>query len=155
MKTSFFALSFTALGASAHLVGRDVRDSSNTYVHFCAGSKSKRPTTEQIAYKGNTGTEEDYGCNIMTVSKTIAPQYEYTATFNNVVTSRLATPNVLRQVDSSSVAAEESGLYVIRQAPELEKDRSNSKRRVEGYKRNSGIWIETDYKGSEPSIGRF
>ncbi|KAH7115671.1 hypothetical protein EDB81DRAFT_627508, partial [Dactylonectria macrodidyma] len=55
------------------------------YVQFCSNSKSKRATAEQIAYKGNTGTEEHYGCNIMTVSQAIASQYDYIATFINVV----------------------------------------------------------------------
>ncbi|KAH7124302.1 hypothetical protein EDB81DRAFT_912430 [Dactylonectria macrodidyma] len=84
-RTSTKHICRTKTPASAHLVGRDVRNASNTYVHFRAGSKSKRATTEQIAYKGNTGTEEAYGCNIMTVDQTIASQYEYTATFINVV----------------------------------------------------------------------
>ncbi|KAH7119186.1 allergen Asp F4-like protein [Dactylonectria macrodidyma] len=85
MKTLFFTFSFATLSASAHFFGREVKNPSNAYIPFCASSKPKRSTTEQIAYKGNTGTEEDYGCNIMVVDQMIASQYEYTARFNNAV----------------------------------------------------------------------
>lgn len=61
-------------------------DSSSGYIEFCSSSSSKkRATTEEIAYTGNTGTSDDYGCNIMTVSKSIASLYNYTATFTNSV----------------------------------------------------------------------
>jgi len=50
----------------------------------------------------------------------------------------VAPPNGYRQVDSSSIAAEESGLYRKRRAPELEKDRPDTKRWIQGYKRNLG-----------------
>lgn len=67
-------------------------DSSSGYVDFCASSasKAKRATTEEIAYKGNTGTSSDYGCNIMTVSSSVASLYNYTATFTNTVASSQA-----------------------------------------------------------------
>jgi hypothetical protein len=60
-------------------------DSSSGYVEFCSSAASKRATTEEIAYKGNTGTASNYGCNIMTVSKSVASKYDYTATFTNSV----------------------------------------------------------------------
>lgn len=60
-------------------------DSSSGYVEFCSSAASKRATTEEIAYKGNTGTSDNYGCNIMTVSKSVASKYDYTATFTNEV----------------------------------------------------------------------
>lgn len=50
---------------------------------FCGGKKAKRATAEQIAYKGNTGTADDYGCNMMTVEDGVAEKYKYTATFKN------------------------------------------------------------------------
>lgn len=57
--------------------------SSGTYKEFCGGKKSKRATVEQIAYKGNTGTSDDYGCNMMVVDSGVADEYKYTATFKN------------------------------------------------------------------------
>lgn len=60
-------------------------DDSAGYVAFCGGATSKRATTEEIAYKGNTGTSSNYGCNIMTVSSSVADKYDYTATFTNSV----------------------------------------------------------------------
>ncbi|KAF7544884.1 hypothetical protein G7Z17_g9607 [Cylindrodendrum hubeiense] len=63
----------------------DDDDDSSEYVEFCGGSTSKRATLAEIAYKGNTGTDDDYGCNMMVVSSSIADQYEYTATFKNDV----------------------------------------------------------------------
>ncbi|KAH8650790.1 hypothetical protein BGZ61DRAFT_375402 [Ilyonectria robusta] len=59
--------------------------STATYRDFCANSKSRRATVEQIAYEGNTGTDNDYGCNIMEINQSIASKYKYTATFNNAV----------------------------------------------------------------------
>lgn len=58
-------------------------DSGAGYKEFCGGKKSKRATVEQIAYKGNTGTSDDYGCNIMAVDSSVADEYKYTATFKN------------------------------------------------------------------------
>ncbi|OAQ58130.1 hypothetical protein VFPBJ_11703 [Purpureocillium lilacinum] len=46
---------------------------------------------------------------------------------------RSAPPDGYRQVDSSSIAAEESGLYITGQAPELARDRSNYEEQIEGY----------------------
>ncbi|KAH6988766.1 hypothetical protein BKA56DRAFT_667998 [Ilyonectria sp. MPI-CAGE-AT-0026] len=57
-----------------------------TYHDFCTDSKPKRASAEQIAYKGNTGTSDDYGCNIMMLRNiNAASQYKYTARFNNAV----------------------------------------------------------------------
>ncbi|KAM5354212.1 hypothetical protein ACJ41O_000862 [Fusarium nematophilum] len=57
--------------------------SGEGYKEFCGGKNKKRATVEQIAYKGNTGTADDYGCNIMTVDPAVASKYKYTATFKN------------------------------------------------------------------------
>lgn len=54
-----------------------------TYKDFCGGKKTKRATVEQIAYKGNTGTADDYGCNMMVVDSSVADEYKYTTTFKN------------------------------------------------------------------------
>ncbi|KAK7398197.1 hypothetical protein QQX98_012436 [Neonectria punicea] len=75
----------TAAAATATPSSDDEDDSTGTYVDFCSGSTEKRATAEEIAYEGNTGTSDNYGCNMMTVSKSIASQYKYTATFNNAV----------------------------------------------------------------------
>lgn len=53
---------------------------SGGYKPFCGGSK-KRATAAEIAYKGNTGTSGDYGCNLMMVDS--AKGYQYTTTFEN------------------------------------------------------------------------
>ncbi|RSM12706.1 hypothetical protein CDV31_006173 [Fusarium ambrosium] len=58
-------------------------DSSSGYKEFCGGKNAKRATVEQIAYKGNTGTSDDYGCNIMAVDSSVADKYKYTTTFKN------------------------------------------------------------------------
>ncbi|KAF4472684.1 allergen asp f 4 [Fusarium albosuccineum] len=57
--------------------------SGSGYKEFCGGKKSKRATAEEIAYEGNTGTEDDFGCNMMTVDSSVADKYKYTATFKN------------------------------------------------------------------------
>lgn len=56
----------------------------STYTEFCGGKKSKRATLEQIAYKGNTGTEDDYGCNMMLVKASVAEEYKYLAIIENI-----------------------------------------------------------------------
>ncbi|EFY85766.1 hypothetical protein J3459_006116 [Metarhizium acridum] len=47
---------------------------------FCGGV-SKRASAADIAYKGNVGAPNDYGCNLMLVDD--AKDYEYTATIEN------------------------------------------------------------------------
>ncbi|OAA33939.1 allergen Asp F4-like protein [Beauveria brongniartii RCEF 3172] len=54
---------------------------SNEYISFCGGSK--RATLAQVAYVGNTGTKEHYGCNIMQIPASIASHYQYTIEFIN------------------------------------------------------------------------
>ncbi|KAJ6780980.1 hypothetical protein PWT90_05405 [Aphanocladium album] len=49
---------------------------------FCSG-KGKRATLAQIAYAGNVGTKENYGCNIQEISANSVSSYDYTMTFNN------------------------------------------------------------------------
>jgi len=57
---------------------------AGTFVEFCAGqSQAKRATAEEIAYKGNVGTPDSYGCNLMLVEQAIADKYQYTITFQN------------------------------------------------------------------------
>lgn len=54
---------------------------------FCNGAPAliKRATAQQIAYAGNTGSKDNWGCNMMLVadSKT-ADEYKYTSKFTNV-----------------------------------------------------------------------
>ncbi|KAJ4323112.1 hypothetical protein N0V84_004512 [Fusarium piperis] len=69
--------------APATSAAKSGSDSGAVYKDFCGGKKSKRATVEQIAYKGNTGTSDDYGCNIMAVDDSVADKYKYTATFKN------------------------------------------------------------------------
>lgn len=78
------AVSTTAAAAAASSTAAE-DDSSSDYVEFCSGSTAKRATLAEIAYAGNLGTADDYGCNMMVVKNSIASQYKYTATFNNDV----------------------------------------------------------------------
>jgi hypothetical protein len=64
---------------------KDEGKSTGTYKEFCGGKKAKRATTAQIAYKGNTGVEGQFGCNMMEVDQSIAEQYKYLMTFSNNV----------------------------------------------------------------------
>jgi len=63
---------------------------TGSYVAFCGGASKreyvevKRATDAQIAYQGNTGAPGQYGCNIMTVSSSVAHLYDYTSTYTNV-----------------------------------------------------------------------
>lgn len=51
---------------------------------FCAGSgASKRATAYDIAYKGNTGTADNWGCNIMEIDCGDLDLYDYTAKFTS------------------------------------------------------------------------
>lgn len=47
---------------------------------FCSGKK-KRATTYDIAYQGNLGAADDWGCNIMEVDCDTLDLYDYTAVF--------------------------------------------------------------------------
>jgi len=49
---------------------------------FCAGA-SKRATAYDIAYKGNTGTASNWGCNIMEIDCGDLDLYDYTAKFTS------------------------------------------------------------------------
>jgi hypothetical protein len=51
---------------------------------FCAGAKSRRATKDEIAYKGNTGAEGNYGCNMMEVAASLLDEYKYTMEIKNV-----------------------------------------------------------------------
>ncbi|KAK8143426.1 hypothetical protein G3M48_007261 [Beauveria asiatica] len=51
------------------------------YIPFCGGQK--RATPAQVAYAGNTGTAERYGCNMMLIPADIASLYKYTIKFIN------------------------------------------------------------------------
>lgn len=52
------------------------------YTPFCSG-QTKRATAEEIAYKGNTGTANNFGCNLMLVSTSIVDQYKYSILFED------------------------------------------------------------------------
>jgi hypothetical protein len=56
----------------------------STYTEFCGGNKKKRATLEEIAYKGNTGTDDNYGCNMMLVQSNVAEKYKYLAIIENI-----------------------------------------------------------------------
>ncbi|CAI4218877.1 unnamed protein product [Parascedosporium putredinis] len=52
---------------------------------FCSGSaSSKRATAYDIAYAGNTGTADNWGCNIMQVDCGTIDLYDYTAKFTGL-----------------------------------------------------------------------
>ncbi|OLN82007.1 Allergen Asp f 4 [Colletotrichum chlorophyti] len=53
------------------------------YVPFCNGKKTKRATIAEIAYSGNLGTEDSWGCNMQIVDDSIKDLYNYTATFTS------------------------------------------------------------------------
>ncbi|KAH6970415.1 hypothetical protein BKA56DRAFT_496464 [Ilyonectria sp. MPI-CAGE-AT-0026] len=77
---------FTKYVTEAAIADASSSNVAVTYHDFCTNSKPKRASAEQIAYKGNTGTSDDYGCNIMMLSNiNAASQYKYTARFNNAV----------------------------------------------------------------------
>lgn len=52
----------------------------SSYTPFCKGQK--RATVAQIAYKGNTGIDNN-GCNIMTIQSGVADKYKYVMEFHN------------------------------------------------------------------------
>lgn len=54
------------------------------YKPFCGGAKSKRASHDDIHSTGNTGTTDNYGCNIMVVDKSVADKYDYTSVYTNV-----------------------------------------------------------------------
>lgn len=62
----------------------DATDEEVIYKPFCDGAVSKRATTAQIAYEGNTGTADNYGCNIMEIPTPLVASYEYTLQIKNV-----------------------------------------------------------------------
>lgn len=59
----------------------------STYTEFCNGEKSKvkRATAEQIAYKGNVGTDSNYGCNMMLAKSSVADEYKYSVKVVNAL----------------------------------------------------------------------
>lgn len=59
-----------------------VGDGLSVFGGFCGGS-SKRATIAQIAYKGNTGSASQPGCNQMLVKSNIVDQYDYSIQFTN------------------------------------------------------------------------
>ena len=55
-----------------------------TFQNFCSGQQvAKRGTLAEIRYAGNTGLENNYGCNLMLVDDSIAHQYRYTINMTN------------------------------------------------------------------------
>lgn len=57
----------------------------DSYQPFCGGEKRsiKRATLGQIAYQGNIGTPDKFGCNWMLIQKSVADKYDYTIEINN------------------------------------------------------------------------
>ncbi|KAH6985318.1 hypothetical protein EDB80DRAFT_591132 [Ilyonectria destructans] len=74
-----------ARSSSVAISTDDSSGDSAMYHGFCTDGKSRRATADEIAYEGNTGTDDDYGCNIMVINQTVASKYNYTATFTNAV----------------------------------------------------------------------
>ncbi|KAL2108437.1 hypothetical protein VUR80DRAFT_3802 [Thermomyces stellatus] len=62
--------------------GDSSSSSSGEKKEFCSGSK-KRATTFDIAYTGNTGSADDWGCNIMEIDCGTADLYDYTTEFSS------------------------------------------------------------------------
>jgi hypothetical protein len=82
------AVAVTSSSAAVAATASASSSSSSSYKEFCSGtSKSKRATAAEIAYKGNTGTASEYGCNQMTIDESIASLYNYTIAFTNKATS--------------------------------------------------------------------
>ncbi|ORY55285.1 uncharacterized protein BCR38DRAFT_126190 [Pseudomassariella vexata] len=76
--TATYSASSSAAATSAASSG-DSSPVYTEYTEFCsAAAKAKRATAAQIAYTGNTGTSDDWGCNMQLVAADIADQYDYT-----------------------------------------------------------------------------
>lgn len=74
----------TAAASTAAAATPSSSSSSGGKKTFCSGSSnSKRATSYDIAYKGNTGTTDDWGCNIMEVDCGTIDLYDYTAKFTS------------------------------------------------------------------------
>lgn len=60
----------------------------SAFMEFCRDghSSSERATQDEIAYKGNTRTETNYGCNMMLVRDSIASLYDHTVNLTNAST---------------------------------------------------------------------
>lgn len=56
--------------------------SSGEKKEFCSGNK-KRATAYDISYEGNTGTDDDWGCNIMKIDCGTADLYDFSAEFSS------------------------------------------------------------------------
>ncbi|KAF4125402.1 Allergen Asp [Geosmithia morbida] len=76
--TSSAAASSTSAASSSGGSGQGI----SAYTDFCSGN-SKRATAAQIAYKGNTGTTSDYGCNMMLAQSSVAEEYDHVIILEN------------------------------------------------------------------------
>ncbi|KAL7939976.1 hypothetical protein V8C42DRAFT_74739 [Trichoderma barbatum] len=59
----------------------------STFTDFCGDSHYliKRATKDEIGYKGNTGTEASYGCNMMLVWDSVTDRYDHTINLTNAL----------------------------------------------------------------------
>jgi len=59
---------------------------ASVFEPFCSGysSKARRATAQDIAYAGNTGSVDSYGCNMKQVRNSLAGKYDYTIKVTNV-----------------------------------------------------------------------
>ncbi|KAJ9155838.1 hypothetical protein NKR19_g4350 [Coniochaeta hoffmannii] len=81
--TTSSAAAPAATTASAAPAAASSASSSAAAPAFCQG-KSKRATLADITSVGNTGTADNYGCNIMVVDNSLVNKYDYTAQYTNV-----------------------------------------------------------------------
>jgi hypothetical protein len=72
---------------SQRLKKRDQSGSSPGFASFCTSKTVKRATAEQIDYKGKIGSDDNYGCNIMTIDASVSDKYQYTVVFKNAGSS--------------------------------------------------------------------
>lgn len=60
-------------------------DLASEYEPFCSGSaSSKRATVAEIAYAGNLGTADNYGCNMKQIRTSLIDEYDYSMKITNV-----------------------------------------------------------------------
>jgi hypothetical protein len=62
---------------------RDQSGSSPGFASFCNSKAVKRATADQNDYKGKIGSDDNYGCNMMTIDASVSDKYQYTVVFKN------------------------------------------------------------------------
>ncbi|KAI3533713.1 hypothetical protein CPAR01_13146 [Colletotrichum paranaense] len=73
--------STTPSSTSAAPAATSAASTGGVYTPFCSGSNSKRATIAEIAYSGNTGSADNWGCNMQIVNDASVSLYNYTTTF--------------------------------------------------------------------------